>query len=210
MATPPPVDGRRARGDATRRTAARKAAEIATTHGLDSITVGSLATATGLSKSGILTVFDNREAIQVAAVREARQIYRDTVIIPAWGAEPGAPRLRALIDSWVDYLRAQVFPGGCFLASTTVEYGHRDGPVADAVRRLKREWLGLLESDLATAGSADPVADAFRIDAFLNAGNARRELFADDSALEMTRDLALRVVDDVQPGSSGGPSARTP
>lgn len=203
------VDGRRARGDATRRTAARKAAEIATTHGLDSITVGALATATGLSKSGILTVFDNREAIQVAAVREARQIYRETVITPAWGAEPGAPRLRALVDSWIDYLRAEVFPGGCFLASTTVEYGHREGPVAESVRRLKREWLDLLESELTIAGSADPVADAFRIDALLNAGNARRELFADDSALELARGLALRVVDDAQ-GSRGGPSARTP
>ena len=44
---------------------------IATTHGLDSITVGALATATGVSKSGILTVFGNREAIQLAAVAEA-------------------------------------------------------------------------------------------------------------------------------------------
>ena len=116
------------RGDATRRTAARKAAEIATTHGLDSITVGALAAATGLSKSGILTVFGNREALQVAAVREARQIYRETVIAPAWGAGPGRPRLRALIDSWLDYVRARVFPGGCFVAATTVEYRHRDGP----------------------------------------------------------------------------------
>ena len=53
---------------------------IATTHGLDSITVGALASATGLSKSGILTVFGNREAIQVAAVAEARNIYCETLL----------------------------------------------------------------------------------------------------------------------------------
>ena len=190
-------DGRRVRGDATRRTAARKAAEIATTHGLDSISVGSLAAATGLSKSGILTVFGNREAIQVAAVREARQIYRETVIDPVWEAEPGVPRLRALIDSWVRYLRAGVFPGGCFVAATTVEFGHRDGPVAEAVRRLKREWLELLESELAAAGSPDPVTDAFRIDAFLVAGNTHRELFDDDAALDRARGLALQVIADI-------------
>ncbi len=209
MASQGPVDGRRVRGDATRRTAARKAAEIATTHGLDSITVGSLAAATGLSKSGILTVFGNREAIQVAAVREARQIYHETVIAPAWEAESGRPRLRALIDSWINYLRARVFPGGCFVAATTVEYGHRDGPVAEAVRRLKREWLDLLESELAAAGSGDPVTDAFRIDAFLTAGNTRRELFDDDAALMYAHDLALRVVDesaDPEP-PAGGASA---
>jgi AcrR family transcriptional regulator len=196
MASRSPVDGRRVRGDATRRTAARKTAEIATTHGLDSITMGSLAAATGLSKSGILTVFGNREALQVAAVREARQIYRETVIAPAWGAGPGRPRLRALIDSWLNYVRARVFPGGCFVAATTVEYGHRDGPVAEAVRRLKREWLDLLESELAAAGSPDPATDAFRIDAFLTAGNTRRELFEDDAALVRARDLALQVVDE--------------
>lgn len=191
-----PADGRRIRGDVTRRTVARRAAEIATTHGLDSITVGSLAAATGLSKSGILTVFGNREAIQVAAVHEARQIYRETVIVPAWGTDPGRPRLRALIDSWVDYLRSRVFPGGCFVAATAVEFGHREGPVADAVRRLKREWLDLLESELIEADSPNPATDAFRIDAFLTAGNTHRELFHDDAALERARQLALHVVDE--------------
>lgn len=182
------------RGDATRRRVARKAAEVATTHGLDSITVGSLASLTGVSKSGILTVFENREAIQVAAVAEAREIYREKVIEPAWGEEPGAPRLLALVDTWVSYLIEEVFPGGCFLAATTVEYGHRSGPVAQAVRNLKREWLGLLESQLRAAGSPDPEGDAFKIDAFLNAGNARRELFGNDAELGRARDLARAVV----------------
>lgn len=190
----PSVDGRRARGDATRRKAARKAAEIATTHGLDSITVGSLAAATGLSKSGILTVFGTREAIQVAAVADARRIYRETVIGPAWVNEPGEPRLRALMDFWITALRAGAFPGGCFIAATSVEFGHRDGPVADAVRRLKREWLGLLESEFAAAGATDPAGDAFRVDAFLVAGNTRRELFGDDAELDRARELALQVV----------------
>ncbi|KNX36466.1 TetR/AcrR family transcriptional regulator [Luteipulveratus halotolerans] len=188
------TDGRRARGDATRRTAARAAADIATTHGLDSISVGALAAATGLSKSGILTVFGTREAIQVGAVAEARRIYISTVITPVWHIEPGRERLLALLDSWVAYLRAGTFPGGCFVAATTVEFGHRDGPVADAVRRLKREWLDLLEAELATAGSDDPARDAFCIDAYLGAANSRRELFGDDAALDRARDLACSVV----------------
>jgi AcrR family transcriptional regulator len=188
-------DGRRARGDATRRTAARKAAAIATTHGLDSITIGSLAAATGLSKSGILTVFGSREALQVAAVREARQIYIEAVISPVWGSEPGKARLAALLDSWVAYLRAGVFPGGCFIAATTVEYGHREGPVADAVRALKREWLDVLAAELAAAGADDPATDAFQIDALLCAGNTHRELFGDDAALELARDLARRIIE---------------
>ena len=188
------MDGRRARGDATRRKVARKAADIATTHGLDSITVGSLAAQTGVSKSGIPAVFGNRGGVQVPAVSEAAQVYLEAVIAPALAAEPGKERLRALVDAWVAYLKASTFPGGCFVAATTVEYGRRDGPVADAVRRLKRQWLDFLAAELAIANSDDPFGDAFRIDAFLNAGNNNRELFTDDAELERARDLALQVV----------------
>jgi AcrR family transcriptional regulator len=189
------TDGRRARGDLTRRTAARQAAMTATVSGLDAITVGGLASQTGLSKSGILTVFPNREAIQLAAVAEARRIYIETVIRPAWSAEPGRERLLAIFDQWVAYVRAETFPGGCFLANTSVEFGHREGPVADAVRALKREWLDLLEAELATAGSDDPAGDAFRIDAYFDAANTRLQLFGDDAALTRARRLAEEVLD---------------
>jgi hypothetical protein len=96
----------------------------------------------------------------------------------------------------VDYLKAGTFPGGCFIAATSVEYGHRTGPVADAVRRLKREWLDLLESELAVAGSQNPADDAFRIDAYLNAGNTQDQLTGDDSweGTERAVRLALEVI----------------
>lgn len=168
---------------------------IATVSGLDSISVGGLAERTGVSKSGILTVFGSREAIQVAAVAEARRIYQEHVIAPAWGQQPGRSRLRALLEAWQQYQRAEVFPGGCFLATTSVEYGHREGQVADAVRRLKREWLDLLEHDLRVAGSPDPVDDAFRIDAFLDAGVGRFQLYGDPADLERGSRLALAVID---------------
>lgn len=191
------VDGRRLRGDATRHRVARVAADIATTHGLDSITVGSLATETGVSKSGILTVFGTREAIQVAAVAEARRVYVDTVIKPVLDRPAGKARLKALVDRWVAYLREQVFPGGCFVAATSAEYGHREGPVADAVRDLKREWLGFLERELRAAGSRRAADDAFALDALMTAGNTRRELFGDDTELDRARRLARRLINDL-------------
>lgn len=169
---------------------------IATISGLDSITVGSLAERTGVSKSGILTVFGSREAIQVAAVAEARRIYQEVVLAPIWSEPAGGPRLRALLTSWVAYLHAGVFPGGCFIVATSVEYGHRTGPVADAVRRLKREWLDLLESELTAAGSTSPEDDAFRIDAYLSAGNTQDQLegTGDWSGTERAARLALEVI----------------
>ena len=144
------IDGRRARGDVTRHTVARAAARAATVEGLDSITVGGLAAITGVSKSGILTVFGTREAIQIAAVAEARRLYQEWVVLPAWDESAGAERLTSLIEHWVAYTKADVFPGGCFVAATSVEFGHRDGPVAESVQRLKREWL-----DLSGSGAED-------------------------------------------------------
>jgi AcrR family transcriptional regulator len=194
--TTPVTDGRRARGNVTRRRVAREASMIATISGLDSITVGSLSERTGISKSGILTVFGSREAIQVAAVAEARRIYQEQVLAPIWSEPAGGPRLRALLRSWVDYLKAGIFPGGCFIAATSVEYGHRTGPVADAVRRLKREWLDLLEKELTAAGSTTPEDDAFRIDAYLTAGNTLDQLDGDTgwTSTERAARLALEVI----------------
>ena len=188
------IDGRRARGDATRRTVARAAARTATVEGLDSITVGGLAAATGVSKSGILTVFGTREAIQIAAVAEARRLYQEWVVLPAWGETAGAERLTSLIEHWVAYTKADVFPGGCFVAATSVEFGHRDGPVAESVQRLKREWLDLLEAELKTAGSTVPADDAFRIDSYLCMGNTRWQLYGDPREIDRAGRLALDVI----------------
>jgi AcrR family transcriptional regulator len=188
------IDGRRARGDATRQTVARAAAMAATVEGLDSITVGTLAATTGVSKSGILTVFGTREAIQIAAVAEARRLYREWVIAPAWDAPAGRERLTSLIEHWITYAKAERFPGGCFVAATSVEFGHRDGPVAESVRRLKREWLDLLEAELAVVGSPSPADDAFRIDSFLCMGNTRHQLYDDAGEIDRAGRLALAVI----------------
>lgn len=188
------VDGRRARGDATRLKVARQAAMTATVSGLDSITVGTLAEQTGVSKSGILTVFPNREAIQLAAVAEAREMFLEHVVLPVWNKQPGRKRLRAFIDSWVQYVRDGVFPGGCFVAIAAVEFGTRDGVVPDAVRALKREWLDALATEFRVAGSANPEDDAFKVDAFLAAGSSNYELFDDARALTRARKFALEVI----------------
>ena len=188
------VDGRRARGDVTRRTVARAAARAATIEGLDSITVGGLAAVTGLSKSGILSVFGTRESIQIAAVAEARRLYQEWVVSPAWDRPAGVERLTALIENWLAYTKADVFPGGCFVAATSVEFGHREGPVAESVQRLKREWVDLLEAELKAASSTAPADDAFRIDSYLCMGNTRWQLYGDPSEIDRAGRLALEII----------------
>jgi AcrR family transcriptional regulator len=199
------VDGRRERGDATRRRTARYAADLASIGGLEAVTVGRLATGTSLSKSGILTVFGNREAIQLAAVAEARRVYVQHVVAPAWHREPGLSRLRGILDNWFTYVTDRVFPGGCFLLTTSAEYAAQEGPVADAVRALKQEWLDLLEDELdvvlpaTAAGRRRATEVAFEIDAFLSAAHLRFRLMDDEDALPLARRSLARLLRTVQP-----------
>jgi AcrR family transcriptional regulator len=194
------LDGRRERGDATRRRTARYAADLASVGGLEAVSVGRLATGTGLSKSGILTVFENREAIQLAAVAEARRVYVEHVVAPAWRREPGLSRLRGILDNWFAYVTGDVFPGGCFLVTTSVEYAAQEGPVAEAVRGVKQEWLDLLTAELsvalpATAAGRRRAAEAaFEIDALLSAANVRYRLLRDGDAFALARRSVNRVL----------------
>lgn len=197
----PTVDGRRARGDRTRSAVAGAAARIATLTGLDSITMAKLADATGSSPSGILTVFGNREAVQLAAVAHARRVFYDEVLTSALKRRPGAARLSAITTNWFDYVERGVFPGGCFLVTTSVEYGGQEGPVADAIRQLKHDWLQFLESEALAA--SDPVtaaarkraaAAAFRLDAFMMAGHVAWQLSHDPEAMAQAKAACRELV----------------
>jgi AcrR family transcriptional regulator len=185
------VDGRRVRGDLTRKHVALAAADIATVSGLDSISMSQLAENTGFSKSGILTVFENREAIQLAAVKEARKVVVQEVIEPAWNKEPGVERLGAIIDNWFRYLDRRLFTGGCFLVATASEYAAQAGRVADAVAEAKREWVQLIEGELLTERADTAAAreaarvTAFKLDSYMTMANIRMRLLNDaaDQAL---------------------------
>lgn len=194
------IDGRRARGDLTRKRAAICAAEIATVSGLDSISMSQLSEGTGLSKSGILTVFENREAIQLAAVEEARTIFTENVVSPAWHLKPGALRLRGFIENWFNYVETKVFPGGCFLAVTASEYGAQHGDVADAVRDFKATWIQLIEGELWVGQRSSGRAKkrihttAFHLDSLMVGGNTMFQLFKDADDFAMAQAACLQIL----------------
>lgn len=187
-------DGRRARGDITRRTVAVQAAKDATLWGLEQTTLGELATRTGISKSGIITVFGSREKVLEASVDAARDIYIAEVFAPAESAAPGAARLRAVLDAWDSYARRHVFPGGCFLATASVEYAGQPGPVADRVRALKREWLDYLTHHFTRAGADDALARAIRVDSLLMGGVSSWLLLGEDRVLDVSVDAARDLI----------------
>jgi AcrR family transcriptional regulator len=170
------TDGRLVRGDQTRRAVLRRSVDIASVDGLEGLSIGRLAGELEISKSGLFAHFGSKEELQLATIRAARRIYADAVVEPALAVEPGFGRLWRLIESWLDYSQRRVFPGGCFFAKVSHEFGARSGPVHDLLVSVDREWLGLIEQCVSEARdsgevAADPAQLAFELNAFCESAN---------------------------------------
>jgi AcrR family transcriptional regulator len=120
------------KGEQTRAAILDEALKIGSRLGLEGLTIGSLADATGMSKSGLFAHFGSREDLQLAVLDHAAQRYGEMVFVPVLKIERGLPRLRALFERWLDWTIESGLPGGCIMISTAIEYDDRPGPIRDA------------------------------------------------------------------------------
>ena len=121
------------KGEQTRTAILDEALKISSKLGLEGLTIGSLADATGMSKSGLFAHFGSREDLQLAVLEHAAQRYGEMVFVPVLKIERGLPRLRALFERWLDWALESGLPGGCIMISAAAEYDDRPGPIRDAV-----------------------------------------------------------------------------
>ena len=96
----------------SRASAVEAAVDLASVEGLEGLTIGRLAGELAMSKSGLIGRFGDKEALQRAVLAAAVQRFTDAVWRPAARAEPGLPRLEAIVEAWIGHLRDGVFPGG--------------------------------------------------------------------------------------------------
>jgi AcrR family transcriptional regulator len=185
-------DQRLQRGARSRRTIVRHAVDVASLEGLNGLSLGRLATDLGISKSGVQTLFGAKENLQVAVAESARDAFNDAVIRPALAAPRGTARLRALIERWIEYAEAPLFPGGCFWAANLADFDSRPGQVRDTLIRHQRDWRDLITAELRHAADTGEIADldadlaAFQIDAMLIAANTALR-FGDAAAVDKVR-----------------------
>jgi AcrR family transcriptional regulator len=197
------IDGRLARGQASRSTVLRLAMDAASTEGLEAVTIGRLATAAHLSKSGVVALFGSKEQLQLAAIVAAREIFIARVIAPALTVAGGRDRIDALLENWITYSESRVFAGGCFFAAATAEFASRPGTVRDAVAEQLRQWnetLGRVLTRAIDAGELSPSADVdqlvFEIRALLDAANSDSLLFGSSAPYARARAGLRRLLDE--------------
>src|SRR6058998_2100168 len=111
--------GRKPRADGveSRRTILHAAANLATTRGLESLSIGELAQHIGMSKSGLYAHFKSKEELELATIETAAEIFDRDVLSPARESPGGLGRLLTLTESFLGHLERRVFPGGCFFAN---------------------------------------------------------------------------------------------
>ena len=194
------------KGQRTRNSILEVAAALATEEGLEPLSIGRLAEATAMSKSGLFAHFGSKEELQLATVDHAAKLFVAEVIDPARSAPKGLARIWALCDHMIGYSERQVFPGGCFFAATSFEFNNRPGPVRDRIEEMIRSWLSYLEhavEQAQEAGELDPNASArevaFQLDAFAQASNAQYQLFRDPQVFDDARRAIQERMESLRP-----------
>jgi AcrR family transcriptional regulator len=196
-------DGRRERGRRTRASILATAVDIASVEGLEGLTIGRLATELGMSKSGLFAHFGSKEELQLATIEAARDVFIEEVVHPVRTAGRGLPRLRALLDAHLAYMRRSVFSGGCFFGAARMEFDSRPpGPVRDAIAQQTDDWLALLAARVHAAqeaGHLDPDIEpeqlAFELDALQAAANVSYQLRGDETVFDRAaRAIEARLV----------------
>jgi AcrR family transcriptional regulator len=182
------------KGERTRAAILDEAARLASVVGLDGLSIGGLAHAIGMSKSGLYAHFGSKQELQLATIEAARETYIAEVLRPALRAPKGIERLLAACDEFLAHVERRVFPGGCFFAAAAADVGTRPGPVRDAIAAQQRDWLGLLERlarEAEKLGQLDPSADpaqlAFELHALLVAANTSFILQGDRGVFDRAR-----------------------
>ena len=185
----------------SRATAVRAAVDLASVEGLEGITIGRLAGELAMSKSGLIGRFGDKEAMQRAVLAAAVERFTDAVWRPAADADPGMPRLEAIVDAWIEHLRCGVFPGGCFVTTASVEYDARPGPLRDDVAAAVERWLAVLEAEARRARDArdlpadrDPADVAFELHSLASGGSVAGRVTGDGAALDRTRAAMRRAL----------------
>ncbi len=132
------------KGQQTRAAILDAALGLASLKGLEGLSIGVLADAMQMSKSGVFAHFGSREELQMSVVREYHRRFKEEVFAPAVLEPRGLPRLRALFERWVRRVSVEI-DSGCLYISGAVEFDDRPGPVRDALASMVQAWQSSLE-----------------------------------------------------------------
>jgi len=193
------------KGDRTRATILDEAADVASLVGLNGLSVGTLASHTGMSKSGLFRHFGSKEALQVATLRAGVDRFMETAVRPALKAPRGEPRVQALFQRWLQWATAQGLSGGCLFIAASIELDDQPGPPRDYLVTTQRQWLDLIATTARFAVEAGDFRAGLDVNQFAHEFNAillgfhqAARLLRDPKAVERAETQFNRLLADAR------------
>jgi AcrR family transcriptional regulator len=158
------------KGERTKAAILDAALRIVSRAGLDGLTIGTLADATGMSKSGLFAHFGSREELLLAVLAHGQAEFTEVVFQPALAKPRGLPRLKAMFTNWLDWTESAELPGGCPMIGGATEFDDKPGPVRDMLAGGQRTWIDTLKRTVRQAveegqlpAATDPEQIAFEM-----------------------------------------------
>lgn len=189
------------KGDATRERIVDRAMRLASRDGLEGLSIGTLATELGLSKSGLFGHFGSKEGLQLEILKSATERFQQDVLLPAYKTARGEPRLRALFTRWIAWGSDPGMPGGCLIYAAGVELDDRPGPLRDflvASQKALQESLAKTVRLAIEAGhfraDVEPEQFTFELVALVHGYHHHRRLLQDPKSDQRVRTAFDRLV----------------
>lgn len=129
------------KGTQTKQTITQEAIAVASQLGLGNLTIGNLAKAVGMSKSGLFAHFSSKEALQLHILQSAREQFIQQAILPSLKTPRGEPRIRALFTHWLKWVHSEAMPGGCVFLAAVPEFDDQPGPIRDFLVYNQKDWF---------------------------------------------------------------------
>ncbi|HKV10835.1 MAG TPA: TetR/AcrR family transcriptional regulator [Thermoanaerobaculia bacterium] len=177
------------KGAETRDRIVEQALRLASRDGLEGLTIGSLSSELGLSKSGLFAHFGSKDELQLQVLKAAVERFEEAVVQPALATPRGEPRLRSFFARWLAWMDDPAKPGGCLFIAATVELDDRPGPQRDFLVESQERRLAFLTRAVRIGIEAghfsadlDPEQLAFEIDAIALGYHQSRRLLRDPKA----------------------------
>lgn len=197
----------RTKGEATRERILDMAVAEAAAVGLEGLSIGGLARAADMSKSGLFAHFGSKEELQLAVLEAARHSFIDEVFQPALGDARGEPRLRSLFEHWLGWIEQH--QGGCPILAATYEFDDRPGAVRERVVTIQAELIAALEKAARLAleqghfgVEADPAQFAFELHGILLSFHVHCRLLHESTSHDAARAAFDALIERQRPAAT--------
>jgi len=90
------------KGERTRLEILKQSIIYSSQYGLADITIGTVSKLCNLSRTGVISHFENKEDMQIAILQYGEELFKERVVQPAWREDP-LEHVIVLLENWADW-----------------------------------------------------------------------------------------------------------